>query len=820
MADRPLAGVSNPRIRAGQSGVRGGRGIRPPRSQRKSTHSNGDYCRNERDRQRDILYDAAVSSSASGRENGRYLNSRRSHQGRPLKTKERGPSASRTWMATAITTWLVYFNHGSGIGTSALQDAVLYNRDWGVGGTAQTRLSVEIFAAPKPFTGEDGTNQIRAIESWTNLDPRPTVTLLGRGEGYAGVVKQFDLNWQPNIDTSFLGVPLFNAIVQAANSSKADVAVIANADILLFDDFIYAVRKVNRDVKYPWMLIGARWDVSNVPEDLLRATSRRSKTSDRRLLEMVQYARENGTLHTYGGIDVWAWNTNVSAALYDGTMPHFVFGRGKYDNWFTHEVISAGRRHVVDASEACTLVHLLHDHHLVTDSVIELSANSSINQASSKSLVDKAESRRGFWNQGSRVKFELYINTYLAAAHGSYVNQLGTVLHAPLKLTSCYEYEGVCIFKRRRPHICRCEHSPFVPQAQSDPFAVNDSRLVFCGLLSSDVNVEASSDGGTLDRFVVSGRPRTYEPGAGTYSRRDSKSQSVQSSLHGALLEFVNVENKLPESSNSRAFGLPLLLDKLLEVVEHRTNSRRVVLTLLNSNYKSLLPRFACSARRAGIFDSLIVGALDDETYHYAITRGFAVYLEETVFTDSSEEASAIGARFGSQGFHVIMSLRTRLSRKLTNLGREVFYADPDVVFQNNPFDAVPASTEVAFLRISLRREKDGSSSEKMQLSTAMLYARPGRAADEALSRLEHPSVWTSPSGPVEALKGAQYTLLDATMFQNVPGRMPEKSARKGAVALHIACQGEVYRKIAVLSRATDLNIYNDFGEVCHLPQA
>lgn len=811
MTERPLAGGSIPRIRAARSGAKSGRskhalaeeGLHGPQSGLSS-------AQRERDRQRNWPPErgSTVASRAPRKSSDRFgAHHREGVAKKHLKSRELYTSAIKTWLASALAILLTFLNHRHKSGIVALQNAVLYDRDWEAGRASQRHPSVEIFAAPKPFIGQDAVHQTRAIESWIKLEPRPIVTLLGTGQGYAEAVNRFGLKWKPEIDSTFLGIPLFSAIVAAANASDADVAVIANADIMLFDDFHFTIRKVDRDIMFPWMIIGARWDIERVPASDETGPRSHMGLSDRDRLAIVQHARENGTLHTYGGIDVWAWNTKTGAGLYDGTMPHFVFGRGKYDNWFTHEVITAGHRHVIDASEACTFVHVVHDHHLVTDSVVGQAENSS-------ATADDSQSHRAFWNEGSRSKFELYINTYLAAAHGSYMNQMGTVLHAPLKVQSCFEPEGLCAFRRRRPHSCRCEHSSFVPRAQSDPFALEDSRLIFCGLLSSDSKLEDSSDSGILSRFVVSGRQSAHEgirTGVETSARAGAS--PAESSLHGALLEVVDTENQLASSRhNSGVFGLPLVLSKLLTVVEHRTNSTRVLVTLLNSHYKSLLPRFVCSARKAGVFDSLIIGALDDETYHFAVTRGLAVYLETSVYHDSREESVAIGARFDSPGYPVILALRARVTRKLTRLGREVFYADPDVLMQKNPFEAVAATES----KIALLRGNELGATSKPSLSAAMLYAVPDPIADQVLAKLELPSFWGK-TVDGSSLQGFTYTLLDATLFRNVGRTVPAEAERKDAVALHIGLPGEAYRKIALLEQAPDLDRYDDLAEVCRV---
>ena len=41
-------------------------------------------------------------------------------------------------------------------------------------------------------------------------------------------------------------------------------------------------------------------------------------------------------------------------------MPPFIRGKSKFDNWLVHEVIQAGYRETVDATEAATVVHVKH----------------------------------------------------------------------------------------------------------------------------------------------------------------------------------------------------------------------------------------------------------------------------------------------------------------------------------------------------------------------------------------------------------------------------------------------------------------------------
>ncbi len=158
-------------------------------------------------------------------------------------------------------------------------------------GSRLARLSVEIFSAPKPFLGSDDELNKRAIQSWLNLKPRPKVTLLGNETGYEDAAREFGLNLEPRVDKTFLGVPLFNSMIDRANKSDATIAVLINGDIILTDDFMQTVKKTVSSVQ-DFLLIAARFDVDGIPS-----------VDARHLDSLRAHVLENGRLHTYGGMD-------------------------------------------------------------------------------------------------------------------------------------------------------------------------------------------------------------------------------------------------------------------------------------------------------------------------------------------------------------------------------------------------------------------------------------------------------------------------------------------------------------------------------------
>lgn len=322
-------------------------------------------------------------------------------------------------------------------------------------------FEVEIFSAPKPFVGQDVEVNLRAIRSWKKLKPTPKITLLGNDLGYEDVAREYGLNIRRDVDKTFLGVPLFNSMFHIANQSDATASVVMNGDIVLLQDFMDALKRILERFEH-FLVVSARYDLQSLPEELQEGSDDFEKN-------LRAYVLRHGVLHTYGGMDLWAWNPK-GPRLFDGEMPHFIFGRGKYDNWLTHETIMAGRRHVIDASEAIMSVHIRHDYNLVTN-----------NRESLRSTANGV-----FWSQGKKSKFELFINIYLSLHTGSYKNQMGSILFAPWRLSRCLEPEGSCFVRRVRPGSCNCEYSASSIATQTDPVLTTDSRVIRCGTVSRE----------------------------------------------------------------------------------------------------------------------------------------------------------------------------------------------------------------------------------------------------------------------------------------------------------------------------------------------
>eukprot|EP00043_Microstomoeca_roanoka_P014979 m.149237 g.149237 ORF g.149237 m.149237 type:complete len:754 (-) comp16155_c1_seq1:177-2438(-) len=412
-----------------------------------------------------------------------------------------------------------------------------------------------ILITPQGFTGIPARLQRRAIESWVRLHPRPRIVLVGQGEGYEEVAKEFGLEINPHLDMNFIMMPLAGSLIDTAMKQPTDVSVILNSDILLTQSFPDAVAKL-RTYFDDWFLAGARYDIEELPPVYEPANEDFNEAA------FIAYAKTKGVLHTAGGQDYFAWS-NSGKKLFHGTMPPFIRGKSKFDNWFVHEVIQAGYRDVIDGTEAITAVHVNHDY---------------TSAKGEKSKV--AAGGATFWMKAKTTDWQIFHNNNLAIFYGSYRNQDGTTVHAPWKLASCMEPSGMCLIKRVRPGICPCEHNAFAVNTQNDPTVVNvfenDVRknLVKCASVSVD-----KSDAYTIPVLTPQGR----EP----------------------------------------AYGLPFTLKDLLPIV---ARNKHVILSGVSYIYRDVVMNFVCNLRRLGIYDQLILAAFDEEMYRFGFRMGLPIF--------------------------------------------------------------------------------------------------------------------------------------------------------------------------------------------------
>ncbi len=204
-----------------------------------------------------------------------------------------------------------------------------------------------IFSIPKAFRGHTGVIQRNAIQSWTRLQLRPEIILLGNDEGTAEVAGELGLRHLPQIACSDHGTPLLSDLFHRAESAATmPWLCYVNADVILLSDFLRAAKTVQR--KFPSsLLISKRINLDITAKLDFEAGWEES---------IKRRASAMGKDEHYTGIDVFVFPKGMYRQI-----PDFAIGR----LWFDHWLIKAAREQnlpVVDASLVAPVLHQNHDY--------------------------------------------------------------------------------------------------------------------------------------------------------------------------------------------------------------------------------------------------------------------------------------------------------------------------------------------------------------------------------------------------------------------------------------------------------------------------
>src|SRR5207253_9221526 len=102
--------------------------------------------------------------------------------------------------------------------------------------------NVTLFTVPKAFKGHIGVIQRNAIISWTKLEPRPEIILLGNDEGIKEIAEEFNLKHIPEVKCNEFNTPLISSIFETAEAhTDNEIMAFINTDVILLDDFIQAM---------------------------------------------------------------------------------------------------------------------------------------------------------------------------------------------------------------------------------------------------------------------------------------------------------------------------------------------------------------------------------------------------------------------------------------------------------------------------------------------------------------------------------------------------------------------------------------------------
>jgi hypothetical protein len=204
-----------------------------------------------------------------------------------------------------------------------------------------------IFSCPKPFYGHSGVTQWNAIKSWTLLEPKPDVILMGAEAGTADAAHELGLHHIPSIQCNDFGTPLVSSLfAEAETAAVHDILCYVNADIILLQDFMQGIERVDRE-KAGALMVGRRWNLDM--RDRLAFDENWAESLRARV-------RNQGKLYPYFAIDYFVFPRGMWAAI-----PPFAIGRPAWDNWIIYSAVSRGIP-VVDMTGMVTVVHQNHDY--------------------------------------------------------------------------------------------------------------------------------------------------------------------------------------------------------------------------------------------------------------------------------------------------------------------------------------------------------------------------------------------------------------------------------------------------------------------------
>lgn len=205
-----------------------------------------------------------------------------------------------------------------------------------------------LFACPKPFRDPHiALIQRNAIRSWTLLEPKPAVVLVGEEEGVAEIARELGVLHLPQVACNELGTPLLNDVFSRAEQAAPNqVFCYVNADVILMDDFMKSIA-VAVAAKRRFMLGGRVWNLEiTSPLEFQPGWSG----------ELRKRVAQEGVLRNPSSCDFFAY----TAGLW-GDLPPFVVGRCGFDN----ALMGRARRNwgaLIDATDSALGIHQAHDY--------------------------------------------------------------------------------------------------------------------------------------------------------------------------------------------------------------------------------------------------------------------------------------------------------------------------------------------------------------------------------------------------------------------------------------------------------------------------
>jgi hypothetical protein len=202
---------------------------------------------------------------------------------------------------------------------------------------------LSLFSVPKAFADHAGVIQRNAIQSWARLGPNVEIILCGDDAGVGEAAAELGVRHLPDVRRNEHGTPLLDSVFRAASdAARSPLLGYVNTDIILFPDFLDAVKRLPTD----HLMVGSRWNLD------LNEQLEFNEAWERTLRSRV----------ATGGVrasPVWLDYFVFSRTSPLVELPPFAVGRPRWDNWMIFRARSLG----IPVTDATARVDVVHQNH-------------------------------------------------------------------------------------------------------------------------------------------------------------------------------------------------------------------------------------------------------------------------------------------------------------------------------------------------------------------------------------------------------------------------------------------------------------------------
>lgn len=212
-----------------------------------------------------------------------------------------------------------------------------------------------LFSVPKAFEDHAGVTQRNAIQSWARLGPEVEIILCSDETGVGEAAHELGVRHAPGVLRNEHGTPLLDSVFRtASDAARSPLLGYVNTDIILFPDFLDAVKRLPAD----HLMVGRRWNLDLT--DRLEFDETWERTLRRRVAA-------RGVRASPVWLDYFVFSRTSPLV----ELPPFAVGRPRWDNWMIFRARSLGIP-VTDATARVDVVHQNHGYDHVPEATGDL----------------------------------------------------------------------------------------------------------------------------------------------------------------------------------------------------------------------------------------------------------------------------------------------------------------------------------------------------------------------------------------------------------------------------------------------------------------